>query len=97
MLLIKSKLIFSIMKIREHGVQTRERLRIQRMRPKCEFNDGKNFGSVRLIDCYAAILMFAYGLIVSFLIFCGEVFMKSKYNIISPIVDKYKEKMSDIC
>lgn len=81
------------MKIREHGIQTRERLRIHRMRPKCEFSDGKNFGSVRISDIYAAILMFAYGLIITFLIFCGELFMKSKYNKISPMMAAYKEKM----
>lgn len=86
----------SIMKIREHGVQTRERARIYRTRPKCEFSDGKNFGSVRVIDCYAAVLMFAYGLLLSFFIFCCEVFMRSKYSKMFPFVTTYKEKVTKL-
>lgn len=66
-----------MMKIREHGIQTREMLRVYKMRPKCD-SDGKNFGSVRLIDCYAALYLMAYGFLASFLIFCVEKFVHSK-------------------
>lgn len=69
------------MKIREHGIQTRERARIYKMRPKCD-SDGKNFGSVRLIDCYAALLILVYGFVASFAIFCVEKFIKSKLSTI---------------
>lgn len=71
------------MKIREHGIQTRERSRIYKMRPKCD-SDGKNFGSVRLTDCYAAFLILVYGFAVSFLTFCMEKLLKSKLNRICP-------------
>lgn len=67
------------MKIREHGIQSRERLRIYKMRPKCD-SDGKNFGSVRVIDCYAAFLILVYGFLISLFIFCVEKMLKSKLN-----------------
>lgn len=67
------------MKIREHGIQSRERMRINKEKPKCD-SDGKNFGSVRLIDCYAAMMVLVYGFIASLLIFCVEKFIKSKLN-----------------
>lgn len=67
------------MKIREHGIQSRERLRIYKMRPKCD-SEGKNFGSVRLIDCYAALLILVYGFFISLFTFCVEKMLKSKLN-----------------
>lgn len=67
------------MKIREHGIQTRERSRVYRNRPKCNSN-GKSFGSVRLIDCYAAFLILVYGLFVSSFVFCGEILLKLKFK-----------------
>lgn len=67
------------MKIREHGIQSRERARVYRSKPKCT-SDGKNFGSVRLIDCYAAILIFVYGFFAALFVFGAEMFMKYKLN-----------------
>lgn len=67
------------MKIREHGIQSRERTRIYKERPKCN-SDGKNFGSVRLNDCRAALYMLLYGFIASFFIFCVEKSIKFKLN-----------------
>lgn len=61
----------SIMKIREHGIQTRERLRFFKLRPKCD-SDGKSFGSVRLMDCYAALLILVYGYLAALIMFCLE-------------------------
>lgn len=61
----------SIMKIREHGIQTRERLRFFKLRPRCD-SDGKSFGSVRLMDCYAALLILVYGYLAAFIMFCLE-------------------------
>lgn len=49
------------MKIREHGIQQRERKRVYMERPKCTSN-GQNFESVRLSDCFAAYLVLFYGL-----------------------------------
>lgn len=66
------------MKIREHGIQIRERSRVYTKRPTCDSN-GKNFGSVRLMDCYAAVLIFAYGCVASFLIFCIENIIRKFY------------------
>ena len=75
------------MKIREHGIQSRERTRIYKTKPKCN-SDGKNFGSVRLIDCRAALFMLLYGFIASFLIFCVEKSIKSKLNEICSRIQK---------
>lgn len=65
------------MKIREHGIQSRERARVYVNKPQCG-SDGKSFGSVRLLDCYAALLIFVYGLGASFLIFCLEKCFEAK-------------------
>lgn len=65
------------MKIREHGIQDRERLRFFKMRTKCD-SDGKNFGSVRFNDCYAAVLILVYGNVAALLLFGIEKLMKSK-------------------
>lgn len=67
------------MRIREHGIQARERSRVYRSKPKCE-SDGKNFGSVRLVDCYAALFILVYGFVASVLIFGIEKFLKLKIN-----------------
>lgn len=64
-------IIFSTFKLREHGIQERQNLKIYRKRPLCD-NHGQNFGSVRLIDCYAALLVLAYGFITSLLLFACE-------------------------
>lgn len=65
------------MKIREHGIQSRERARIYKLRPKCDSNS-KNFSSIRINDCYSAFLVFAYGIFASFVLFCGENLMQFK-------------------
>lgn len=65
------------MKIREHGIQLREKSRVYTSRPRCD-SDGKNFGSVRLIDCYIVLLILLYGFIASIIIFGIEIATKSK-------------------
>ncbi|XP_031617482.1 glutamate receptor 3-like [Contarinia nasturtii] len=75
----KEILKVNMMKIREHGIQLRERARVYRNKPKCDSN-GKNFGSVRLIDCKAVFLILAYGFLASIVIFCAEKFFQSKLN-----------------
>lgn len=57
----------------------RERARVMIEKPKCS-SDGKNFGSVRLIDCYAALMALVYGFLASFLIFGVEIFTMFKIN-----------------
>lgn len=69
----------SALRIREHGIQLRERDRVMIDKPKCS-SDGKNFGSVRLIDCYAALMALVYGCAASFLIFGVEILTMSKIN-----------------
>lgn len=58
------------MKIREHGLQQRERGRVYPGRPKCE--GGQNFGSVRWQDCSAAVMILVCGLIISIVTFSVE-------------------------
>lgn len=65
------------MKIREHGIQLREKSRAYKSRPKCN-SDGKNFGSVRLMDCYAAVFILLYGFIASIIIAGIEISISSK-------------------
>lgn len=67
------------MKLREHGIQDRERLRLYKSRPTCD-PVGKNFGSVRLKDCIAAFLIFGYGLLGSFIMLCIEKLAQIKVN-----------------
>lgn len=69
----------SALRIREHGIQMRERARVMIDKPKCT-SDGKNFGSVRLIDCYAALMALIYGIFATFLIFGVEILTMSKIN-----------------
>lgn len=78
------------MKIREHGIQAREKTRIYKKRPTCN-SDGKNFGSVRLIDCHAAMYILLYGYMASLLIFCLEKFINSKLNAICAHVQTNSE------
>lgn len=68
--------IFSMMKIREHGLQAREAQRMVTKRPQCQ--SGGSFGSVRLSDCYAAGLIFVYGLLISICVFGIEKLIKFK-------------------
>lgn len=73
--------IFSVFKIREHGIQMRENLKIYDTRPKCD-SIGSSFVSVRLNDCYAVVLAFAYGVIASISIMICEIIWKNKGKII---------------
>lgn len=57
-------IISSVFKIREHGLQQRLNSKIYRSRPLCKGN-GQVFESVRIIDCYAAFLVMAYGFLIS--------------------------------
>lgn len=68
----------SLLKIREHGLQMRERSRIYPNKPICSV--GQNFGSVRWQDCYAAVLILGCGLFISIFTFSVETLLKFKLN-----------------
>lgn len=61
----------SLFKIREHGIQSREIRKYFRNRPICS-SQGQNYDSVRLIDCYAALLILAYGCALSLMLLLAE-------------------------
>lgn len=63
------------MKIREHGIQARERSRVYTQKPKCSLGN-QNFESVRMSDCYAAFMVLVYGFAASFGIFLIENLVK---------------------
>lgn len=87
----------SALKIREHGIQSRERARMMTSKPKCD-TDGKNFGSVRLIDCFAALMVLVYGLFASLLIFGAEILAMTKINKMCRLKPKiHKEQIEDEC
>lgn len=67
--------ISSLFRVREYGIQARENKKIYRKRPICDAQ-GKTFDSVRLIDCYAALLMLLYGFSASLLIMGLEIVAK---------------------
>lgn len=71
----------SAFKIREHGLQTRETLRIFDTRPQCDGGSG-SFGSVRINECYAVLLVFLYGLIASTVVMVCELFWKYKNYVV---------------
>lgn len=62
---------FRLFKMREHGLQARVQSQIYTKRPLCH-SHGQNFESVRIIDCYAALLILAYGFAASILLLIGE-------------------------
>lgn len=64
------------MKVREHGMQTRERSRVYPSKPTCA--SGQNFGSVRWRDCNAAVWILGCGVFISFITFGLEATVKSK-------------------
>lgn len=63
-----------MLKIREHGLQQRERSRVYPNKPSCA--SGQNFGSVRWRDCYAAVLILGCGIIISISTFSVEAIVK---------------------
>lgn len=64
------------MKVREHGLQVRERSRVYPSKPTCA--GGQNADSVRWRDCYSAALILGVGSFVSIITFCVEKLVKAK-------------------
>lgn len=63
---------FSFFKIRERGIQEAEKQRRYTPKPQCN-SHVQSFGSVRFIDCYAAFLVFWYGIAAALLLLCIEI------------------------
>lgn len=62
---------FSAFKIREHGIQARENLKMYTKRPQCTAS-GSSFGSVRFTECSPVILVLTYGFAASFILLIVE-------------------------
>lgn len=67
-------LIFSLLKINEHGISDREKWRVYTKIPVCS-SSANQFGSVGLIDCYMALLILCYGIGASLILFAIENFI----------------------
>jgi hypothetical protein len=72
--------------IHERGLQTRENLRYYQKKPKCA-GVGSSFVSVGIVDCYPALLLLLYGLLISVVVLLLEIkahkrfeFFKCKRN-----------------
>ncbi|XP_044755166.1 glutamate receptor 1-like [Coccinella septempunctata] len=61
-------------RIHEHGLQHREATRIYTRKPPCRVSHG-NFGSVGLIDCYFAFIIFGVGSIFTLVVLGTEVLL----------------------
>ncbi|GBP33615.1 hypothetical protein EVAR_32113_1 [Eumeta japonica] len=59
-------------RIKEHGLDTREYLKIYAEKPKC-LGSGGSFVNVSVMDCYPAFLMLIYGYTVAFSLLVMEV------------------------
>nr|XP_021203484.2 ionotropic receptor 75a [Bombyx mori] len=51
-------------RIQEHGLQNRENRLLYEKRPKCSGRES-NFVSVSMVDCYPALLVLSYGIIIA--------------------------------
>ncbi|XP_056633828.1 ionotropic receptor 75a-like [Diorhabda sublineata] len=59
-------------KMLENGIQRRDTNRIYTKKPVCQ-SKGSNFGSAGILDCYAAFLIFASGVIFSLILLIFEI------------------------
>lgn len=67
---------FSLPKLREFGITQVEVNRMYKKRPQCVVSSGSRFESVSLESVRGAILLLPFGMLLSGLIFVGEVFQK---------------------
>ena len=63
--------------MREYGLLDRTQSKVYGKKPVCEAH-GQIFDSVRIIDCYAALLILAYGFIAAVMLLLGERIAASK-------------------
>lgn len=85
---------YSLYKFREHGIQTRERSKFYAEKPVCS-SSSQNFGSVRIIDCYAALLVFCYGIAASISMLFVEHLFKRKFFCLHQVYDLAKETIQN--
>lgn len=78
----------SAFKIREHGIQTRESLKIYAKRPQCTAR-GSSFGSVRFTECSPVVFLLAYGFAASFILLIIELLLNrySNRNVVQQSMD----------
>lgn len=78
----------SAFKIREHGIQSRENLKIYAKRPQCTAS-GSSYGSVRFTECSPVVLLLAYGFAASSILLIIELLLNrySKRNIVQQPMD----------
>jgi hypothetical protein len=70
-------LLFSYRKIHESGLKQRENMRFYHAKPECA-NRGTGFVSVGLQECYSAMLMLCYGMLLSLGILMAEIFVNKR-------------------
>lgn len=68
---------FSLFRMRELGIQSREMNRLYTKRPVC--SHAQSFESVRLIDCQIVLTILAYGFLISFIVFIAEKVMHARW------------------
>ncbi|KAG7302864.1 hypothetical protein JYU34_012847 [Plutella xylostella] len=62
----------ALLRIREHGLQSRENLLLYEKQPKCTSQNG-NFVSVSMVDCYPVLLILCYGVFSAILLLAIEI------------------------
>lgn len=67
---------FSYRKVHERGLQQRENLRFYHAKPECA-SRGSNFVSVGIVDCYSALLVLVYGMLLSLVLLLAEIVVRS--------------------
>lgn len=80
-ILLYKKLIFdfSLFKLREHGFQSISRLRRSTKKPICNSNVNR-FESVRIVDCFAVIVMIFYGISAALILLCVELILNKWHS-----------------
>lgn len=72
---LKVNFDFSLFKLREHGLQSISRLRRSTKKPICNSHVTR-FESVRIVDCFAVIVMIFYGIAAALFLLCIELILK---------------------
>lgn len=68
---------YSFFKIREHGIQAREVLKMYTKKPVCAAA-GQSFQSVRLVDCYIVLQVLGIGCALAAVLFVLEVLLNRR-------------------
>ncbi|XP_021928351.1 glutamate receptor ionotropic, delta-2-like [Zootermopsis nevadensis] len=71
----KEILTIGYRKVHERGLQQRENLRFYHAKPECA-SRGSNFVSVGIVDCYSALLVLVYGMLLSLVLLLAEIVVR---------------------